>query len=269
MNESKKESHDRWALITGASAGIGEAFARVFANNGFNLVLVARRKDKLENIASQLKESLNIKVEVLTADLADPSSPQKIYNTLQSKHIKPSALVNNAGYAVKTGFADTPWKAHADMLQVMMTAVTELCYLFADDMKEQQYGRIINVSSVAAFTPQMPGSLYGGVKSFVACLSEALHLEMSDFGVNCTALCPGFTRSEFHDVMEVRDATNKFPNFIWSSAEDVATQGYQSVMAGKPLCIPGRINKTITGLMNFLPKSLKFKAAKQQSIFEN
>jgi uncharacterized protein len=260
MSDHQLEGSGRWALITGASAGIGEAFADVFAKNGFNLVLVARRKEKLTAIAAKTQKAFKVQAEVLVADLADPVSPRQIYDALQKKQIKPSALVNNAGYAVKTGFTDTPWQVYDDMIQVMLTAVTELCHLFAIDMKAQQYGRIINVASVAAFTPQMPGNLYGGIKSYVAGMSDALNMELSHHGVNCTALCPGFTRSEFHDVMDIREFMDKLPGFMWLSAANVAEQGYQAVMKGKVFCIPGGLYKVITGLMNFVPKFVKSKA---------
>ncbi|MBL4795416.1 MAG: SDR family oxidoreductase [Pseudomonadales bacterium] len=267
MSRTQQEGRNHWALVTGASAGIGEAFANEFAQNGFNLILVARRKERLEVLAGQLTDKFQIKVEVITADLSDPKVPKRLYKELHKKQIKPSVLVNNAGYAVKTGFTDTSWKVQADILQVMMTAVTELCHLFVEDMKAQHYGRIINVASVAAFTPQIPGNLYGGIKSYVACLSEALHMELSEFGINCTAVCPGFTRSEFHDVMEVKEATGKFPSFMWSSAEEVAAQGYRAVMTGKPLCIPGGLNKLVVGAIGMLPRSMLFKVGKQQALF--
>ena len=162
MNEFQSQPNGQWALVTGASAGIGEEFAAVFAKNGFNLALVARRKEKLENIADQMEKLFKIQTKVLVFDLADPVSPQQIYDTLQAEQIMVSVLVNNAGYALKTEFAETSWQAHQDMIQVMMTAVTQLCYLFAGEMKKQKYGRIINVASVAAFSPQAPGNLYGG-----------------------------------------------------------------------------------------------------------
>jgi uncharacterized protein len=257
MNKFQRQSNGRWALITGASAGIGKAFATVFARNGFNLVLVARREDKLKSIAAQMEKSFEIQTKVLVFDLANPVSTKQVYDSLKADQIMVSALVNNAGYALKTKFLKTSWQDHQDMIQVMMTAVTQMCYLFADEMKKQKYGRIINVASVAAFSPQMPGNLYGGIKSYVAGISDALHMELSGHGINCTALCPGFTRSEFHDVMGVRESIDKLPKFMWSTAEDVAEQGYQAVMKGKVFCIPGGFYKVLTAMMGFFPKSFK------------
>lgn len=257
MNEWLKQSNGRWVLITGASAGIGKAFATVFARNGFNLVLVARREEKLKSLAEQMEKLFEVQTKVLVSDLADPTSSQQIYDTLKADQIMVSALVNNAGYALNTKFLKASWQDHQDMIQVMMTAVTQMCYLFAGEMKKQKYGRIINVASVAAFSPQMPGNLYGGIKSYVAGISDALHMELSGHGINCTALCPGFTRSEFHDVMGVRESIDRLPKFMWSTAEDVAEQGYQAVMKGKVFCIPGIFYKVLTIIMGGVPKSFK------------
>ncbi|MCG8609550.1 MAG: SDR family oxidoreductase [Pseudomonadales bacterium] len=261
------EGQGKTVLITGASAGIGKAFADVFATNGFDVVLVARRIEKLEEVASELESKHGISTLCIAADLAKSTSAKKIYDELKREGVTIDALVNNAGYAITKPFTEAKWKDHSDLMNVMVNSVTQLCYLFAKDMKANGYGRIINLSSVAAFSPQYGGNLYGATKAFVKDLSEALDLELKKHNVYCTALCPGFTRSEFHDVMGVSSAMDKLPKWIWMDAKTVANQGYRAVMRGDVRYVNGILNKSLVTAMGFLPGKVKYFLSEKQNVF--
>jgi short-subunit dehydrogenase len=243
----------RTALITGASAGIGRAFARAFAKRGFDVVLVARRKERLDELAAELHSQYNVSALTLAYDLARPETPRSIAADLAAQSVQVDVLVNNAGYGLGTGFIGSDWQTHADFIQVMMTSYAELCHRFLPGMVRNGYGRIINVASIAAFLPPLPGSLYSTAKSFLVNLSWAISREFKSRGVYTTALCPGFTHSEFHDVLGNRDEVSKFPKFMWMDAETVAEQGVDAVMRGKVVYVNGFINRVITGLARIVP----------------
>jgi hypothetical protein len=259
------EGKNKTALITGASAGIGKALAEVFAENGFNVVLVARRLEKLQEVAATLERRYSVTATCISADLAKATAPKKLYEEITAKNIVIDVLVNNAGYAINEAFTETSWKQHQDFINVMMLSLTQLCYLFSKDMKSRGYGRIINVSSVAAFAPEWGGSLYGAVKSYVKHFSEALDLELKPHNVYCMALCPGFTFSEFHDVMGVRGAVSKLPKCMWMDARTVAEQGYKAVMRGEVTYITGVVNKTMVTAFELLPRKVKYLISEKQN----
>jgi short-subunit dehydrogenase len=249
---------NRTALITGASAGIGAAFARFLAKEGYSLLLVARRIERLEELANELSKQYNVRCDVYAADLNDPTAPASIMAYADSKNIAIDVLINNAGLSGKTAFADTPWSKLAAEIQLMVTAVTELCHLVLPGMKARGWGRIINLSSIAAFSPPGASLLYTGIKSYVLGISQSLDMELKPQGIHVTALCPGFTHSEFHDAMGTRDAANKLPSMLWQEAEDVVREGWNSVMSGKPVCVPGTVNKIIAGSIRPLPLTLQY-----------
>lgn len=246
----------RTALITGASAGIGKDFAELLAKKGFNLVLVARRADRLKALAQKLENNFSIKVKVLIYDLAKKESPKKIFNDLNATGITIDFLVNNAGYSLKTPFIKDEWQNIEGLLNVMAHSVTELCHLFLPKMREQNYGRIINVSSIAAYAPESYGSLYTPIKRYVVSLSKALSLEALSSDIKVTALCPGFTYTEFHDVLGNREKMNKLPKFMWMDSKSVVEAGYNAVINGNKVCVPGLVNKIIVGLCYLTPTTL-------------
>lgn len=251
-------------LITGASSGIGKSFAKVFAQQGYDLVLVARREDRLNQLAEELKNSYDVISEVVALDLAKLSAPKKIYDHLRGKNIAVDILVNNAGYSLSKPFTSGSWKEHQDLLNVMVVSLTQLCHLFSKNMIENGYGRIINVASIAAFAPEFTGNLYNAAKSYVTHMSEALDLELKPHGVHCLALCPGLTSSEFHDVMGVRELLNNIPKWRWMDSDLVAKQGVAAVMNGKSLYINGGANRALVQLFNIMPQRLKYFMSKNQ-----
>ncbi len=247
--------NDQYALITGASSGIGEAIAREYARRGKPLILSARRKDRLDSLATEL--GAKVPVVVLAADLADPKAPKALFDAIQAAGLKVDTLVNNAGYGVPGRYLSESWESHRDFLQVLMTAVAELTYLFLPAMEAQKHGRILNVASLAGLAPASAGhTLYGATKSWLIRFSECLALESNPRGVHVTALCPGFTYTEFHDVNGMRDKVNKLPKGLWLSSEQVAKLGVDAVEAGKPRIVTGKANRVIASLSKYLPDAV-------------
>ena len=252
-------STGRTALITGASAGIGAAFARHLAAEGCNLVLVARREDRLTSLADELTTRHRVRCDVVTADLADRQAPRAIMERVQALGVDIDILVNNAGMSGNSTFADTSFDALAAEIQVMVTAVTELAHLVIPGMKERGYGRIVNLSSLAALLPPAASLLYTGIKSYVLNVSQALDMELRPYGIHVTALCPGFTHSEFHDVMGTRDAaTSKLPSMMWQNPEDVVREGWRAVERGTPVCVPGMVNKVTAAAAKPIPTRIGY-----------
>ena len=254
------------ALITGASAGIGAAFARELAARGVNLVLTARRADRLENLAGELRTVHGVEVEVIPCDLADRDAPRFLVEQLAQRGIAVDLLVNNAGYGVTGYFLSQPWRVQADFIQVLMTAPTELCHRLLPGMRERRHGRIINVASLAGHIPGSAGqTLYAGAKSYLIKLSQALHLEYGHEGVHTCALCPGFTWSEFHDVTGSRALMSKLPRWLWMDAETVVRQGLDAVERGEAVYINGHINRAIKSMLKLMPDRLALHLIGRQS----
>lgn len=259
-------THHRTALITGASAGIGAAFARELGARDFNLVLTARRLERLQSLASELETAHSIKVDVIASDLADHDAPLRLHAEINLRGIRIDMLINNAGYGVTGYFLSQPWEAQADFIQVLMTAPTELCHRLLPGMRERGYGRIINVASLAGHVPGSAGqTLYAGAKSYMIKLSQALHLEYGHEGVHTCALCPGFTYSEFHDVTGSREMMSKLPEWMWMDAETVVRQGLDAVERGEAVHVNGRVNKTIKSLVKLIPDRLALHLIGRQS----
>ena len=259
INDTHKMSDGRGktALVTGASSGIGKAFAELLAKKGYAIVLTARRRDRIEELAAALRQRHGIDAHTIVADLAEPHAPAAIAAELQRKGLIIDVLVNNAGYGVPGSYVNVSWLDHSRFMQVLVTAVLDLTYRLLPAMIERGWGRVINIASVAGMIPAPAGhTLYGASKAFVVRFSEALAAENMSRGVNVTAVCPGFTLSEFHDVTGTRDRMNKMPGFLWLTAADVAREGYAAVMRGDPVIVNGRIYQLLVWLNGALPRSL-------------
>lgn len=263
---SRPETARRTALITGASAGIGTAFARIFAEHGFDLIITARRAERLEALAEELRTRRRISVRVMPGDLADPTTPRRLFEQVTSDGLVVDALVNNAGYGLTGHFLASPWQTHAEFLELMLTAVVELTYRLLGPMLERGYGRIINVASLAGLVPATAGhTLYAPTKAFLIRFSQSLALEVRNRGVHVTALCPGFTHSEFHDVNRTREVVQQLPRWMWMDAETVARQGFDAVMEGRSIYVNGRVNRTIAFLTRHLPDGVMSRITQRQS----
>ncbi len=247
----------RWALVTGASAGIGAAFARALAAQGCALVLTARRVERLQTLAIELEQAHDTRCVILPADLADPTAPANLCAQLAARGIGVDILINNAGYGVPGTFEASVWARHADFIQVMMTAPTELAHRLLPGMRARGYGRIINVASLAGLVPGTAAhTLYGASKAYLIHFSQSLGQENRACGVHVCALCPGFTWSEFHDVSGARAQASRMPRWVWMGAARVVREGLVAVERGALVYVPGRINRGIKTLFKLLPDRL-------------
>jgi uncharacterized protein len=251
------EGTGKTALVTGASSGIGKAFAELLARKGYAVVLTARRGDRLEALAADLKQKYGVTTHTLVADLAHPDASGQIVSELARRGLTIDFLVNNAGYGVPGSYVNVPWNDHQKFMQVMVTAILDLTYRLLPGMIERGWGRIVNIASVAGMVPSPAGhTLYGASKAFLIRLSEALASENMTKGVNVTAVCPGFTWSEFHDVTGTRDKMNKVPGMLWLKADDVAREGYDAVMKGHSVVVNGGIYRFLVWLNGAMPAGI-------------
>lgn len=250
-------------LITGASAGIGAAFARAYAARGKPLVLTARRGDRLRALATSLAP---VRCEVIEADLAHPDAPRALHSEMERRGLVIDTLINNAGYGVTGSFAARDWQTHADFLQVMITSVGELTHRLLPKMRERGFGRVINVASVAGLVPSTAGhTLYGASKSFLIRFSESLALELAGSGIHVCALCPGFTWTEFHDANGMRSRMGSMPKWLWQSAESVVVEGIDAVERGRPRHVSGAVNRVLVSVFKHLPQPLADAMIRRQS----
>ncbi len=251
----------RTVLITGASAGIGAALARVYAAEGWTPILTARREAPLRALTEALSARHGVVPHVLTADLAQPEAARALVGAIEAQGLTVDAVVNNAGFSRTTGFLASEPAAHAAMVRVMLTAPIELTRLLLPGMVERGFGRILNIASLAGLMPATGGdTLYGPIKSFLIKASAGLHLELRGSGVHVTALCPGYTLTEFHDVNGSREqVAAAYPAWMWQTADHVARVGYEAVEANRARVVPGAINTLLATIPKLLPDALALK----------
>lgn len=253
--------HRPTALITGASSGIGRDLARLFAQDGYNLALVARSADRLEELASKLIHEFGITARVFAQDLAKPGSAQELFQELRVLSDNPGkdpeidVLVNNAGFGSHGPFKDIPLITHQRMMQLNMVTLTELTALILPEMLRRKKGRILNVASVAAYQPGPMLAVYYASKAYVLSFSEALANELQGSGVTVTALCPGPTRTEFMERAGMSDL-KVLKNAPVMSSLPVAREGFRGMMRGKPVVIPGALNKIMVFSTRFASRKL-------------
>lgn len=226
------------ALITGASSGLGLEFAKIHAQQGGHLILVARSRDKMEALKSELEGQYGIKVYVIPADLGDPDAPDKVYAQVRSLGLEVDMLINNAGFSVYGLFKDTDWQREEEMLQVNMMALTRLTKLFVPDMVARKKGYIMQVASNAAYQPGPTMALYYASKAFVYSFSSALYNELKPHGIHVTCLTPGPTKTGFQDKAEMHES-RLLKILPVAKAPTVARYGYRALLKGKRMAIPG------------------------------
>ncbi len=235
-------------LITGASSGIGYELAKVFAAHGHDLIVTARREDRLQQLAESLPEGQRIRV--VPVDLARAKGPNKLVAQLEDAGCSVDVLVNNAGCAATGLFQSQNAQRLKDMLQLNVRAVTLLTHALLPGMVERGRGRILNVASVAGFQGVPGMSVYSATKAFVLAFTEGLSEDLRDTGVTATALCPGPTRTEMVDDVKALELAGPF----LASAREVATEGYRACMNGEVICVPGLANKALVGWMQYQPR---------------
>jgi uncharacterized protein len=241
------------ALVTGASSGIGLELATLLARDRHDLVFVARRRERLEDIGRGLHEEFGVTVTVIARDLADPESPQAVAQEVESRGLPIDVLVNNAGLGVFGFFAQTPLERELAMIQVNLVAVTELTKRLLAGMLRRGRGRILNTASTAAFQPGPLMAVYYATKAYVLSFSEALANETAGTGVSVTALCPGPTITEFQKQAGL-EQTRLFHSPLVLDARTVALAGYRGMMRGKRLVIPGLANSLLVQSERFAPR---------------
>ncbi len=256
------------ALITGASAGIGAEFARQLAAGGHDLALTARRGERLQALADELSAAHGVECLSVSADLAQPEGPRQVVDSISDRGRSIDVLVNNAGYAIAGHYHTTDWPDQARFLQVMVNAVCELSHRVLPGMRKAGGGKIVNVASLAGIVPGSAGhTLYAASKAFLIKFSESLAMESTAQGIRVQALCPGFTYSEFHDVVGTRDIVSKLPSWMWMQADEVVAYSLEQLAKpGSPvMAVPGRTNRLIAALSRKLPYGSAFRLVERRS----
>ncbi|MEI8151732.1 MAG: SDR family oxidoreductase [Hyphomicrobiales bacterium] len=241
------------AVITGASAGIGAALAHVFADHGHALVLVARRAPQLKALADLIEERGRARPTVIVIDLSRPDAAARIEEELRESGLEPQYLVNNAGFGLVGDFAGLDRADQLAMIDLNVRVLTELSLRFAASLARHR-GGMLNVASVASFLPGPGMAVYHATKAYVLSFSEALHCEMQSQGVRVTALCPGPVVTEFQARARMPDGY--FPRFLARAAERVAREGYEGMMRGQRVVVPGSTIKIAVSLLRLLPRGL-------------
>lgn len=247
----------RLVLVTGASAGIGAAFARAYAKRGFDLALVARRADRLQALAAEISTAHGVEAFALPADLSLFDGHAPVLRAIAERGRVVDGLVNNAGFGIARSFAGVPWARQRDFLMTLVVNACGLAHGVIPGMIERGFGHIINVASVAGFSPGVAGNtLYPGAKSLAIKFSQALDAEYRDKGLRVTAICPGFTRTEFAAVAGVQHVMDREPRRFWQTAEEVAEIAIRANQRGKVVVVPGWHNRLAVALMRSLPEPL-------------
>ncbi len=238
-----------WALVTGATAGIGESFSRLLAANRYNLVLVARDLSRLQERAQALEEKFGVKTHVIQADLATNEGCQKIEQYISENQI--DVLINNAGFGTSKAFTMSTLEIEQQMMDVLVRTPMRLMHVALPLMKQRNNGVIINVSSVAGY---IAGGSYSASKSYLTVLSESLHTELAGTNVKISALCPGFTRTEFHQRGKM--SMKALPNFMWLTSDYLVEQSWKDAMKGEAVSVPGWQYKLLVFIVHAVPRSI-------------
>ena len=246
---------DKWAVVTGASSGLGVDFAEILAERGANLVLVARRKDRLEALAQRLEKELGIRTRTVPADLAQPEARVALAADLAGAGIDVDVLVNNAGFGVYGPFAEAEWEREDQMLQLNVVALTHLTKLFVRGMVERNRGWIMQVASIGAYQASPMYGAYSATKAYVLSFGEALAYELRATNVKVSVLSPGVTKTEFLEV------SGQTPNFYqrmsMATSRAVAEAGVRAMLRGKPSHVPGFLNQLPIFLLRFTPRRIQ------------
>ena len=258
-----KSFNNKTVLLTGASTGIGYAMAHMLSDKGANLIITARGRDKLEDLAKEL-HAKNTQTHIFPLDISQPNSAQDLFKQIDEANLKVDLLINNAGYGRWGEFTEIQMQDYENMIQLNITSLTELSYLFANKMVERGSGGIINIASTAALYPIPYSAVYAATKSYVLSLSEALNFEYSSKGIRVMAVCPGATESKFveratENSKRLQQRMSKFKDVENStmriqSAEDCAKEALDAFLKGKIYVITGRSNRTLYTLSRFFTR---------------
>lgn len=255
----------KYALITGGTSGIGAAYARELARRGYNIVITGRRREVIEKTAEDIRENFNVEVEVVLADFTQREDVERLLKRVGEIGIE--FLVNNVGFGNKKVFLEDTYEEQRKMLDVQIDVMCRITHMVARRMKASGRGGIINVSSLAAFTPASFNHLYSASKSFIVTFSEALHIGLMESGVRVQVVCPGFTKTDFHREMDVEEKTFENRGLIrWMEADKVVAISLKRLERGGGICIPGICNKILYLLLKFIPRGIYYKLARKMSM---
>jgi uncharacterized protein len=244
-----------YALITGASSGIGTVFTKLAAADRYNLVLVARSEDKLLELKKMLEEKYKVDVRIIVKDLSLINSASEVFEQTEKENLRIELLFNNAGYGDYGPFTETKWKKESDMILLNIYTLTHLTKLYSKKMVTQGSGKILNVASVAGFFAGPLMAVYYSTKNYVLSFSQAIYAELKGTGVTLTVLCPGPTKTNFEKVADLEES-KLFKKFKIDTAEFVARKGYKAMLKGKMLIVPGWMNKLMITAVRFTPRKL-------------
>ena len=237
----------QWALVTGATAGIGESFTRLLASKGYSVALVARNEARLHERVAGLREKFGVQTFVLPADLSTNEGCASVEDYIKTYEI--DVLINNAGFGINKAFSASEITAEQQMFDVLVRTPMRLMHTAIPGMKQRNSGTIINVSSVAGF---IAGGTYSASKSYLTVLSESLNTELASSGVKVSALCPGFTRTEFHERGRMK--MGGLPKFMWLNSDKLVEQSWIDAVANKPVSIPGWQYKLLVAVISTVPR---------------
>lgn len=247
----------RLALVTGGSSGIGAAFAALAAEKGFDVALVARRESRLREIARTIRERHQARTYVRPADLCDSVSPSVIWKWLQAEGRAVDVLINNAGYSIPRAFAHTPVERQLEYLELSVAGPIALTHYCLKGMLERGWGRIINVSSITAFSSGGKGhTLYPASKSFIVKFSQSLNAEVAERGVRVTAVCPGFVDTEFQQANNMSEKMGSMPKFLVQTPDEVAREAWRRNDRGAEVVVPGLLPKIAAAAMKVIPEQI-------------
>lgn len=238
-----------WALVTGATAGIGESFCRLLADNNYNIVLVARDLPRLQERAIQLEAKFNVETHVIQADLSTDAGCSVVEQYLASNQV--DVLINNAGFGLNKAFTMSELKAEQEMFDVLVRTPMRLMHVVLPGMKQRNKGVVINVSSVAGY---IAGGSYSAAKSYLTVITESLHTELANTNIKVSALCPGFTRTEFHQ--RGRMSMKGLPSFMWLDSDVLVAKAWSDALKGKAVSIPGWQYQLLVFVIHALPRSI-------------
>ncbi len=247
-------------LVTGASAGIGVELARALARRGHGVTLVARRRDRLDQLAQELNGS-GVRVEVIDCDLSAAAGRDRLAEAIDALGLRVEVLCNNAGFGSAGPFVKLERERELEMVRLNCEALIDLCARYAPPMVERGRGAILNVASSAAFQPLPGQAAYAASKALVLSFTEALHQELARKGVAVTALCPGPVKTEFTEVAGIAEVESSTPAFFWATASDVAEAGVRGLETGRRVVIPGRLNRVTAVAGSYTPNALFLRAA--------
>ena len=245
-----------YAIVTGASAGIGKEIAIQLAERGHDIILTARRENRLQELASEIRSRYQVNVDYIAADLAEVDAPDQIHEFCKNNNYDVEILINNAGYGLPKPFHEVPMEDEEKSLRVLAISVIALTKKFVPDLLARGGGKVMIVSSVASFAPPSAiQTLYGPIKTFMNRFSDAMNSSYNRLGITSTAVCPGFTVTNFHTASNVQEMMDAVPSFMKFSAERIAKEGVEAMFKGKSLCVPTKTYRFLVFLLRVTPYS--------------